>query len=169
MIRAMIGGICAGVVLTVLSAGCAEEPTLSKPKEQTMSRDAEKKIAYRIVAQGETPADYDLYMHGKQEISLYRSDSAQERAAYRKRYRQLTGKAAPEFEGTALIALYGRQSSGGYGFAVERIAERGDHVEALLRAVAPKPGDLVTQALTNPYIVIVLPGYFGKLEVSTAR
>lgn len=60
-------------------------------------------------------------------------------------------------EGTVVVLLLGERPTGGYAVEIERVRERRDGMEVVVDVTRPAPGDMVTQALTTPYFVALLP------------
>lgn len=55
-----------------------------------------------------------------------------------------------------VLVTEGMKPTGGYGVEVEEVVEREDKLELVVRSYAPKPGQMVTEALTYPYDLIIL-------------
>ncbi len=150
-------------LLFVLMAGCATGQTTLK--ENNMSDRNHPSISYHVVASGAYPVDEALYSHGKRSYTIYDTDRPEELEAFRKLYGKLTEKVPPsDLNGTLIVAIYGTQSTGGYSFRVEDIREEEDVVKLWLKLEKPSSG-LVTEALTNPWMVILLPDLHKKIEV----
>ncbi|MBP7262909.1 MAG: protease complex subunit PrcB family protein [Spirochaetia bacterium] len=64
-----------------------------------------------------------------------------------------------DFENNAVVASFmGRRKTGGYSVSVLRAETLSDgRVRVVLKNNAPKPGMMVTQALTSPFIVLAVP------------
>ena len=149
------------VALFLLTGGCAVGQTTLK--ENNMSNRTLKPLRYHILRSGEVPADPDEYMHGKRAYEVYHTDDPKEMEAFVKSYRRLTGEAPPEVSGTIIVAKFGTRNTGGYGFEIRDIRDEGRVVKVVL---APqKPSGMVTQAFTNPWMVILLPDLHKEIEV----
>ena len=57
----------------------------------------------------------------------------------------------------ALAVFLGMRRTGGYDIAIEPAGQSGSAALFRVREVPPAPGAFVTQALTNPYRIILLP------------
>ena len=151
--------------LILLFAGCA--PGQSDVKDENMSiRNIEEPI-YQILKTAQVPVDRQEYMHGQKAYLVYHSDDGKEVEAFNAEYRKLTGEEAPLFEGTVIIAKTGTQKTGGYGYELQEISDSGRTLEVVLKL--QKPGEIATMALTNPYIVILLPQIHGEVKVVEAE
>lgn len=53
-----------------------------------------------------------------------------------------------------LILNMGEKSTGGYSIGVEKVEETADKIIVTVKETEPKPGDMVTQAITYPYAVV---------------
>lgn len=148
-------------LLTGLLTGCATGNTAGK--ESNMRNRNLPAVPYQILKYGQVPADQAEYMHGTHACDVYHTDNAEEMAAFRELYRKLSGEEAPQVAGTVIVVRYGTQRTGGYGFKVKEIADDGSTIKVVL--ALQKPGDIATQALTNPYIVILLPDIYREVEV----
>ena len=52
--------------------------------------------------------------------------------------------------------FWGFKPTGGYGLEVAGVTYAGDAARVVLTLIAPRPGAIVTQALTSPYVVLAL-------------
>jgi hypothetical protein len=65
---------------------------------------------------------------------------------------------APDFSRDMLVAVaMGRRSTGGYGIEILNTKVRGDVLYIRYRESTPAPGAFVSQAITTPYEIRVLP------------
>ncbi len=64
-----------------------------------------------------------------------------------------------------MVAL-GERPTGGYGVSVERVT-RGDHGQLILevKATEPGPDDMVTEALTHPYVLVTVADHADESPV----
>nr|WP_246594778.1 protease complex subunit PrcB family protein [Evansella tamaricis] len=80
---------------------------------------------------------------------------------YLTRLRQNTnirGWNAIEYQGgTVLVVSAGQRNTGGYYLEVSGVQEESDGVRVDIIEHRPGPGDMVTMAITNPYIIIEFP------------
>jgi hypothetical protein len=156
-----ITAIAIASFITGTLTGCATDHT--SLKDSNMSNRNLPATPYQILKSGQVPADETEYMHGKHACTVYHTDNAQEMAQFRKLFRTLSGEEAPEVAGTLIVARYGTQRTGGYGFKVKEISDEGRVVKVVL--ALQKPGNIATQALTNPYMVILLPDLHKDIRV----
>ncbi len=64
-----------------------------------------------------------------------------------------------DFERQSVAAFFwGLKRSGGYGINVTGVEMKGDVLEVYLDLKRPPPGALVTQALTSPYVLLLVDG-----------
>jgi len=62
---------------------------------------------------------------------------------------------AIDFEKETVIALFlGEKTSGGYSITVKQIENINDKVNVVYKVTSPKPGDMVTSVMTQPYCII---------------
>lgn len=59
-------------------------------------------------------------------------------------------------KGTYLAACWGEKPTGGYSVRVASASKTGSGVSVSMRLRSPAPGAVTTQALTNPYTVVVV-------------
>ncbi|MBE9490752.1 MAG: protease complex subunit PrcB family protein [Bacteroidetes bacterium] len=63
-----------------------------------------------------------------------------------------------DFEKETVIALFlGEKTSGGYFITVKQIVVISDKVNVAYKVTSPKPGDMVTTVMTQPYCIIKMP------------
>ncbi len=63
-----------------------------------------------------------------------------------------------DFKKETVIALFlGEKASGGYSITVEQIVAINDKVNVAYKVASPKPGDMVTTVMTQPYCIIKMP------------
>lgn len=53
-----------------------------------------------------------------------------------------------------IILNMGEKSTGGYAISVENVVETADKIIVTVKEITPKPGAMVTQAITYPYAVV---------------
>ncbi|QYJ16562.1 hypothetical protein Rxycam_02395 [Rubrobacter xylanophilus DSM 9941] len=68
------------------------------------------------------------------------------------------GEAPDEREATYLAVFWGERPSGGYSLSVASARLEGQRLVVRLRLRSPRPGQIVTQALTYPYAAAVIVG-----------
>ncbi len=79
---------------------------------------------------------------------------------WRQLWAQLHQPSPPDFSAgrdMALAVFLGMRRTGGYDIAIEPAGQSGSAALFRVREVPPAPGAFVTQALTNPYRIILLP------------
>lgn len=60
-----------------------------------------------------------------------------------------------DFSKSRIVALFlGQRTSGGYGIKVKSVSEKGDKIYVTVEETKPKPGDMVTMAITNPFTIV---------------
>jgi len=62
----------------------------------------------------------------------------------------------------AVVAFQGQQRSGGFAIHIERIERNGDRLIVHAKFGEPKPGDMVTMALTSPVHVVSIASVDAK-------
>ena len=59
-----------------------------------------------------------------------------------------------DFSKSQVVVLFmGTKKSGGYSISIENVVEVDDKIFVYQKVSTPKPGDMVTMALTNPYVI----------------
>lgn len=59
--------------------------------------------------------------------------------------------------GIAAAVFLGQRRTGGYGITIESLERRGAFMVVRFKEVRPAPDAMVTQALTSPYLVRLIP------------
>jgi len=152
-------------VLFLIFAGCTSA-TQNRGENNMSSRNIS---TYQILKTGIYPQDDGRYLDAPGAFLVYYSDNAEDVAAFGKEYRLLTGEEAPAFDGTVVIAKMGTQSSGGYSYTLHEVKEDKTYIEVEIEKQKPAPDALVTMALTNPYIIILLPENHKKVKVTEVQ
>jgi hypothetical protein len=60
-------------------------------------------------------------------------------------------------EETVIVLLLGERPTGGYAVRIDEVIERRTEVVVVVAVERPEPGEMVTQALTAPYLVATIP------------
>ncbi|HPQ70466.1 MAG TPA: protease complex subunit PrcB family protein [bacterium] len=72
-----------------------------------------------------------------------------------------------DFDKHIVIAVYmGLRSTGGFAISIDQVALVGDHLEVTVQQTTPQPGQMVTQSLTQPYSVVVIPRVIGGKTIA---
>ena len=72
--------------------------------------------------------------------------------------------------GRSVAALFaGSRPTGGYHVQIERVTAEDDRLRIRYRVLGPDPGLIVTQALTSPYVVVLVDGAFSAIEALPLR
>ena len=151
-----------GVWLGLMS-GCAGNGV---QKESGMQQREAPEAAYVILKSGDYVQDQTLYIRQKPLVASFHSDNSDDLKAFETLWKKLTNQAqVPIFDGVVIVVTAGSKSTGGYRLEVAGIEEKEDHVVVTVQTVAPSPGTLVTQALTQPWLVFVLPQERKEVEV----
>lgn len=59
-----------------------------------------------------------------------------------------------DFAKARIIALFlGQRTSGGFEIKIKNVEEKGDKIYVSVEEISPKPGDMATMAITNPFVV----------------
>ena len=67
--------------------------------------------------------------------------------------------------GNSIVVLFaGQRPTGGYSLMVDEVVGRGETLFVDYHVTEPSPGELVTQALTSPYAVLLVQGRYSQLE-----
>lgn len=67
-------------------------------------------------------------------------------------------------EHTIIIIALGTRPTGGYSVEVPAVYETESHLVVEYREIKPDPGDMVTQALTYPYLLGFVEGQYQRVE-----
>lgn len=72
------------------------------------------------------------------------------------------------FDRYRLVAIFmGEQRSGGYSIDVQRIEKRDEAVWIKLREQTPAPDQMVTMALTQPFVMVKIPRIQAPIRLET--
>ena len=158
-----IAMIAATGVWLGLMSGCAGNGV---QKESGMQQRKTPEAAYVILKSGNYVYDQTLYMRQKPLVASFYSDNSDDLKAFETLWKKLTGKTqTPIFDGVVIVVTTGSKPTGGYRPEVSDIEEKEDRIIVTVRTVAPSPGTFVTQALTQPWLVFVLPQERKEVEV----
>lgn len=149
------------MMLLLLLSGCATEHAVMK--DENMSNRNISKNIYQVIKSGTVPHDETLYTDKKRAYLVFRSDRPEEMEQFHTLYTKLTAEEPPHLEGTVVVAMMGQQRSGGYSFRIDDI--RDDTERITLKIGIDRPEGLATMALTNPYVVILLPERYKEVKV----
>ncbi len=70
-----------------------------------------------------------------------------------------------DFSKETVIAVFmGEKNTGGYSIEITKIIDKTDKVIVYVNETTPKPGDLVTLALTQPYHIVKTKKILGPVE-----
>ena len=59
-----------------------------------------------------------------------------------------------DFKKQRVVALFlGQRNSGGYEIKIKNVEEKDNKIYVTVEEVGPKPGDMATMAITNPFVV----------------
>ena len=157
--------IAVSVLLFFLFVGCAS--ATQSGGESTMSN--RNITTYQILKSGLYPHDDGRYLDAPKAFLVYYSDNAEDVAAFEEEYRLLTGEEAPAFDGSVVIAKMGTQNSGGYSYALHEVKSYESYIEVQIENRKPAADMPVTAALTNPYIIILLPENHKEVRVTEVQ
>lgn len=63
-----------------------------------------------------------------------------------------------DFSNQMIIGYFlGQRTSGGYSVSIENVSETGEKIVVAISQTSPGPGSIVSQALTSPYAIQVIP------------
>ena len=123
-------------------------------------------VPYQIIARGQYSGEAD------QGVKVFRTERALEEFS-KEKAQDLPKKFFKDVDWDKeqiLVVFAGQQNSGGYGIDIKRIG--GIDVQRLvIEAVLTKPsaGQIVTQALTTPYVVIKMARQVAAVKVKFAE
>jgi hypothetical protein len=130
----------AAAVLMLVSCNSVDTPKASET------------LKHRIIAEG---------AHGRVRGARRQVSYAATDGAYRSLWRAVVGEGEPpavdfDKEGVLFIST-GERPTGGYAVEVKAIRRDGDAIVVDAPVTSPAPDAMVTQALTSPFVVIVIP------------
>jgi hypothetical protein len=131
----------------VLFSGCTVSQTPIKGSRIMQEQ------SYNVIKTSQYPQDTT----GKKEFKSYHSDDQSDIEAFKAEYSRLTGEDAPEFDGNMIIAKSGEMPNGGYDISILEVQSFGRYTEVTILLESPASGCIVTEALTNPYIIAEIP------------
>ena len=91
---------------------------------------------------------------GKEEQSY---EVVKDQAALEKLYEAINDNQVPriDFKKESVVALFlGLKSSGGYGIKIKDVTEKNSKIYLTVEKTSPKPGENVTMAMTNPFVIV---------------
>ncbi len=158
------------VILVALFSGCnsSVQNSIENSSSDNVIYKGEKSmksISYKVVKSSSTPYDQDEYMNGKAKNLIFHSDDNKEVEAFMSEYSKFTGKEAPTFDGVMIISTMGTKNTGGYSIGVDSVVDSGRYIDLTLQKSTPKEGAIVTQAFTNPYIIIHIPNTHKDINI----
>lgn len=153
------------MMFLLLLSGCATEHAVMK--DDNMSNRNISENIYQVIKSGTVPHDEALYTSRESAYLVFRSDRPEELEQFRTLYTKLTAEAPPHVEGTVVVAMMGERKSGGYSFRIDDIREDAERIT--LKIGIDRPEGLATMALTNPYVVILLPERYKEVKVIEAE
>lgn len=144
--------ILSGILIAVvLISGCVQAPA----HPANLTSQTEKEIPFETIEKGE-------YSGYTEKANLVINDEETFFKLWRN-YTSIFGcptcgaLVTPKisFSNETIIAVFmGEKNTGGYSISIERISNEGDMVFVFVKETSPQPGDLVTQALTQPYHIV---------------
>ncbi len=149
-------------IAMLLLLGCSSGD--SAKKGDNMDRNIPSTV-YQIIKSGSYPYDYSHLMDQMSRTLVYYSDNSSDLSGFAKEYTLFTGEKAPVFDGTMIIVNMGKHNTGGYSYGIKEIISHEKFIEVKLLIKRPSTSSLVTMALTNPYIVILLPDNHKEVKV----
>lgn len=105
---------------------------------------------------------------GETPLAQVANTAADARDLYARAYaRQTPPVAAPALASNqTLVGVFiGQRSTGGYGVRVTAAHAKGSALTLTVSLSEPKPGSITTQALTNPWTMVTVPGRFTSVKV----
>lgn len=127
-----------------------------------LGADAGETVAFSVLAEGAHAAD----MESRKNVAVYSADEFER--LWRMAFGDRSGMPEVDFDTQYVVGVFaGTKPSGGYGIRVERVVD-GNGVRTVEMVITkPGPGCQVTQALTSPFQIIVLP--FSDRQLARAE
>jgi len=150
------------LVVVVLLSGCISQPPATTPPPA-----GEKEISFETVMNGK-----DGYSGYTEKANLVINDEE----TFFKIWRNYTSVfscptcgAFPfpkvNFSNETVIAVFmGEKNTGGYSIEITKIIDNGNNVIVYVNETSPKPDDIVTLALTQPYHIVKIKKILGLVE-----
>ena len=148
-----LGLVLAAFIFTGCGAnGAKVSSDSSSVKVQTVAE-------YDVVTSGKYPTEYREYNKESAEVKAYHSDDESELAKFKDEYLALTGSEYKgSFDGTMVIARAGVKNNSSYSIKAANIVDSGRYTNIEL-VIVKTTKILVSQTLTQPYIVIYIPNH----------
>jgi hypothetical protein len=160
------------VSLIALFSGCNSNVQKSIDNKNELNRQVQNskdqkmnRLQATIIKNSAYIQDQDELLHGKKENLIFYSDNQKDIEAFKKEYKRLTGEDAPSFDGVMVVSKMGTHNTGGYGIELDEISEDSRYIKLNLRFSSPKKGMIVTQVITNPYIIINIPKTHKSIKI----
>lgn len=155
-------------LLSFLFVGCSssiqtnniQNDSVAEEILQRGSSSMQDDATYMVLHSGQYPRESEDI----KETKVFHSDDSTALVEFREMYTAMTGDEAPIVDGTVIIAKMGIQNTGGYSIELESVKDSGRYMDVILSYNAPT-SQLVTMALTNPYIIIYLPNNHKEINV----
>lgn len=134
------------VPFAILLFSCS---TTKKTSEENKSNPEVKKPATSALYEVLSQSAYQ----GKDEKSF---EVISDKATLLKLYEAIHDTEVPkiDFKKQRIVALFlGQRNSGGYEIKIKNVEEKDNKIYVTVEEVSPKPGDMATMAITNPFVV----------------
>ncbi len=134
------------------------------PKEFVLGGNDRPQPAWEVLQQGA----YSAYADTQPYALLAVSEAAFQQKVWPLAAGRRVPRPAPpavDFGRESVAAFFwGTKPTGGYALKVAQVAVKGDVVVVQLELIQPKPGSLVTQAITSPFLLVRIAGKPAKVR-----
>ena len=152
---------------TFLLTGCGagtqtkqtkQELTPSIKTEQTnqnLRNYVEDSVEYKVIDSGKYPAEYSEFDDEEATSLVYHSDVKEEKEAFYKKYKALTGKKfKKDFDGTMIVVKAGFKNDSSYSLEVTNVENAGRFNN--IQVKVNKSRGLTSDAVSAPYVIIFI-------------
>ncbi len=146
--------------MAIVIAGCTstaalpDAPASDAPSREAAPAGSEQGDSWRLVARG----SYAAVRFPVTEVVHESQDWADVWAAiHANKSEPPTRPVVDMSRESVLLIIMGQRSTGGYDIAVTDVTMSGDQVIVTLAVTTPQTDEMVTQALTSPYIAVAIP------------
>ena len=136
-------------------AGTANQEISKNSNTQELRSNVIENRDFKVVDSGKYPADYSEFDDEEATSVVYHSDVAEDKVAFAKKYKALTGKEFnKDFDGTMIVVKAGFKNDSSYSLEVANIENAGrfNNIQVKLN----KTHGLTSDAISAPYVIIFI-------------
>ncbi len=148
--------LTATFLLTGCGVGATTNQQVSTNSNSTELRSyVQENVDFKVVDSGKYPVDYSEFDDKNTTSTVYHSDVKEDKIAFAKKYKALTGKEfKKDFDGTMIVVKAGFKNDSSYSLKVTNIENAGrfNNIQVKLN----KARGLTSDAVSAPYVIIFI-------------